>query len=174
MSKYEIDMKALIYIDDTSSQLETALHASNLLAPKEFDRSVAFANIDTVLFDRGSFFNSLENCCSEDGVIDTFVAENKNYSYARINDSQMVVDVADNSIISSDACSGLYGFGSYNLMAKETSYLLRENPDSNFTALYKYWISKGKKVYAHISKGLRNTIVLGTPEEYVTNIHKFK
>jgi dTDP-glucose pyrophosphorylase len=174
MGKYGIDSKSLIYIDDTSSQLETALSSSELLHFDELDYPLAFANIDTVLQERHDFFETLKKCAPEVGLLDTFKGYNKQYSYARVDEQGMVVDVVDKNVISSKACSGLYGFGSYSKMFEMATELLRISGEANFTDLYKKYIVADKKVYAHYTEDPKHTIVLGTPEEYVINIHRFK
>lgn len=174
MGKYNINNKYLIYIDDTSSQLETALTASELLPTDQLNSPIAFANIDTVLFERAAFFESLEIGESKIALLDTFKGESKQYSYARVEADCKVVDVVDKNVISQNACSGLYGFGSYSIMANRATQLLRENGGANFTDLYKKYISVGANVHAHYSKNLSHTVVLGTPEEYLINIHRFK
>jgi hypothetical protein len=174
MGKYNIDKKSLLYIDDTSSQLETALMSSELIPNKQYDNSIAFANIDTVLFNRSQFFLQLEKCKPEEGLIDTFNGESKQYSYARVGENNLIKDVSDNNVISNYACSGLYGFGSFDVFLKKTEEILRENDKSNFTNLYMKYINSGLNVYAQHVSDLNQTIVLGTPEEYVVNIHRFK
>ena len=174
MRKYGICSTSLIYIDDTSSQLETALNISDLLGSEQVKSSLAFANIDTILFERKEFFEMLANCDPEAGLIDIFPGENAQYSYARIVEDGKVVDVADKNVISEFACSGLYGFGSFSFMAKMATDLLRENGSASFTDLYKKYITEKKYVDSSISSNLSQTIVLGTPEEYVINIHRFK
>ena len=82
--------------------------------------------------------------------------------------------MVDKNVISQNACSGLYGFGSYSAMANVAGRLLRENGEANFTDLYKAYISSGAAVFAHTANDLSHTIVLGTPEEYLINIHRFK
>jgi dTDP-glucose pyrophosphorylase len=174
MGKYNINHKHLIYIDDTASQLETALTTHELLPSDQLNLPIAFANIDTVLFNRTSFFESLESGEPKLGFLDTFNGESKQYSYARLDEAFKVIDVVDKSAISQYACSGLYGFGSYSFMAKVASHLLKENGIANFTDLYRKYIFNNENVYAHYTKNSSHTIVLGTPEEYLINIHRFK
>jgi dTDP-glucose pyrophosphorylase len=174
MERYGINSKSLIYIDDTSSQLETALSFSDLLSNVQMDSPVAFANIDTILFERRSFFEALEICPQEAAVLDTFMGESKQYSYARVEDNGRVIDVVDQNVISTNACSGLYGFGSYSAMTKIALELLRKNGEANFTDLYRIYIKMGKNVHAHYAGDLSHTLVLGTPEEYLINIHRFR
>jgi bifunctional N-acetylglucosamine-1-phosphate-uridyltransferase/glucosamine-1-phosphate-acetyltransferase GlmU-like protein len=174
MKKHGIYNNALLYINDTSSQLETALNASDLLLPEQMSYPVAFANIDTILLDRAAFFGTLECCTPEAGLLDTFKGENNQYSYARVIGDSEVVDVVDKNVISSNACSGLYGFGSFTHMAKMAAGLLRENGEASFTDLYKKYIDSGMKVRSNYCRDLNHTIVMGSPEEYVINIHRFK
>ena len=174
MERHNIDISNIIYIDDTSSQLETALHASELLPLDLIDYAVAFANIDTVLRGRERFFQALEHCTPEGALLDTFQGDSNQYSYVRVEGETKVVDIADRNVISSCACSGLYGFGSFSYMANLAAGLLRVNGEANFTDLYKQYILLGNDVNAYHYNNLLHTIVLGTPEEYVINIHRFK
>ncbi|NCX93338.1 MAG: hypothetical protein EBX40_01515 [Gammaproteobacteria bacterium] len=174
MDKYGVDSKSLIYIDDTSSQLETALCSSELINLEESNYPLAFANIDTVLAERHDFFEALKRCAPEAGLLDAFKGSNKQYSYARVDEQGRVFDVVDKNVISSYACSGLYGFGSYSKMVEIATELLRIHGEANFTDLYKKYIAENKMVNARYTEDPKNTIVLGTPEEYVINIHRFK
>ena len=51
--------------------------------------------------------------------------------------------------------------------------VLRKDSSANFTSLYNFYIEKGKSVFHVPSQQISDTIVLGTPEEYVINIHRF-
>lgn len=174
MRNYNINYNSLIYIDDTSSQLETALFASELIASQDLNSPITFVNIDTILRNRSKFYNDLEMCAIDEAMLDVFVAANKQYSYARISADNLVTKVVDKNIINNNACSGLYGFGSYYEMSKTSAELLKKNGLANFTDLYNEYISLGRKVFAHKTVDPSNTIVLGTPEEYLINIHRFK
>ena len=173
LKKFSIPWDNLIYIDDTSSQLETATASSELLSTSAKKKPVAFANIDTVLKNRKTFFDALSACSEEMGAVDTFNGTSIQYSYANIDENSLVTDIIDQKIISEYACSGLYGFGSYQYMHKIANDILKRSGSSNFTQLYQEYIQNNHKVIAtHVESPL-NTIVLGTPEEYVINIHKF-
>lgn len=173
MAVYSVPCDNLIYIEDTSSQLETALYSTDLLTKPEHDLPCAFANIDTVLRNRGGFFSELGEMSQNSGLIDTFKGESNKYSYARVNEHNRVLDVVDQNIISHWACSGLYGFGSYSCMAHVASEVLRKNSKASFTDLYKKYVNLGLPLKASFEDCRDNTIVLGTPEEYVINIHRF-
>jgi hypothetical protein len=174
MRKYNIKETSLIYIQDTSSQLETALNLSELLPREQYDLPIAYSNIDTILFNRKDFFEKLNKCEKQNAILDTFIGESKQYSYARIDSNHKVIDVADRNIISNNACSGLYGFGSFSEMSMLAEGLLRNDGESSFTSLYKYYLNNRREVYSHNTSQLGSTVVLGTPEEYVINIHRFK
>ncbi len=174
MEKYDVNSKNLLYIDDTSSQLETAVIASELIPSNTFSESIAFANIDTILFNRSNYFKKLNECKFENGFLDTFIGENKDYSYVRVDEKNKVLDIVDKSIISNNACSGLYGFGSFSFFLKQAKELLNENGEANFTNIYNKYIKIGCDVHTQIVREKNYTVVLGTPEEYLINIHKFK
>jgi hypothetical protein len=174
MRKYEISDTSLIYIDDTSSQLETAMNATELLSLNASHFPIAFANIDTVLFERDNFFSKLSKCSINEGLLDTFKGGSKMYSYARVDSDGKVLDVIDNSVISDYACSGLYGFGSFFAMSSIAETLLKKNSKANFSNLYQEYILQKLNVFSEYTADIRKTVVLGTPEEYVINIHKFK
>jgi len=171
--KFKINSDSLIYIDDTNSQLETALFSSEHFTSSESCKPVAFANIDTILINRQYFFDMLQKIKHDQGLLDIFTASNKYYSYAMLGSKENVVDVDDENRISQYACSVLYGFGSlntFNIIAKD---LLRNNYSSNFTSIYKKYINDNKLIKYHMCTDGSNTIVLGTPDEYLLNIHKF-
>ena len=174
MKKYKIDDESLIYIDNTSSQVETALYISDHLSSEQKNKPIAFANIDTILFSRNNFFKLLKEIPKESGLIDTFEGQSKEYSYARFAENGKIIDIVDKKIISNNACSGLYGFSSYDQMSKIAFELIKMNGQANFTDLYQKYIEIGKEIYSHHVANRNQTIVLGTPEEYLINIHRFK
>ena len=171
LAKYNIDENQIIYVDDTNSQLETATYASELIQNQT--RPIAFANIDTIVKNRSLFFDKLHNSSAEEAIIDTFNGHSAQYSYVRVGKAQSVKEVVDNSIISKYACSGIYGFGSLSQMLTLTSELIETDRDANFTSLYNLYIKKGNNVTHVQSESINDTVVLGTPEEYVINIHRF-
>lgn len=173
LQEYDLPVENLIYINQTASQLETALHALEVIPESEQDSPIAFASIDTVLYDRKDFFGKLESCIPMSSILDTFDSENSQYSYARIGSDGCVLDVVDQNVISNSACSGLYGFGSLLFMSQVAGELLRDHNAANFTRLYRAYLDKGLSVQATEMEGGGQTIVLGTPDEYLVNIHRF-
>jgi dTDP-glucose pyrophosphorylase len=113
------------------------------------------------------------NLLPTEGVIDTFEGESHEYSYAKV-EGDKVVKIVDKMPISDMACSGLYGFGSKDLFFKEADELIKNNNQLSFTEFFNKYIEEGRVVYNNHNDNKNNTIVLGTPEEYITNLHKIK
>lgn len=174
IKKFKIPNNSLVYIDDTSSQLETTLVCADFFSKKEKEKPVCFANVDTVVINRKNFFKRLSLCKKKEALIDVFPGQSSNYSFIRPKDDKNVSEVVDYKTISNLACSGLYGFGSFKEMEERAHHTLKENINSNFTKLYNNYIQESQNVYYILSKQRSETIVLGTPEEYVLNLHKFK
>lgn len=171
--KYDIKQEQLIYIDDTNSQLETATYAEEIVPKEHLSNPICFTNIDTVAMNRGTFFKHLTKASSDSALLDTFEGRSAKYSYVRADKNHSVLEVIDNNIISEFACSGLYGFGSFSAMLSLTGEALRKDKSANFTSLYNLYIEKDKSVSHVPSQKINDTVVLGTPEEYVINIHRF-
>lgn len=174
IKKFDISEKSLIYIDDTSSQLETTLTILDYFNNREMLDPICFANIDTIVSRRKKFFVKLNSCGQNEALIDAFSGQSTNYSYIRHKNDQLVTEVIDKKIISLLACSGLYGFGSFKEMARKANLVLGKNVNANFTGLYNEYIENNHNVYFIANNKRHDTIVLGTPEEYILNLHKFE
>lgn len=174
---FSVPKENLIYINDTTSQLETAASISKIfIEPTKYNKlPIAFTNIDTVLKGRESFFNKILSIEDNSGLVDSFLGNSHEYSYVMGEHENTLIakDIVDKNKISSFACSGLYGFGSYQCFLNESQFILKQNDKANFTDLYKSMISRNLNVHINKNEDFRNTIVLGTPEEYITNLHKF-
>lgn len=164
---------SLIYIDDTSSQLETALFANEVLSANSQSEPICFTNIDTIIRGRQKFFDRMQSAESVAGWIDGFVGNSNQYSYVRTDGSERIVEVVDKNIISEIACSGLYGFRDFTEMQEISKTLLGKNTNANFTDLYNEMLVSGMEVRHLMASDPSDTIVLGTPEEYIVNIHRF-
>jgi NDP-sugar pyrophosphorylase family protein len=174
LNDFSIRSENLVYINDTASQLHTAF---NIFKAFEsfygFTGPIAFSNIDTILRNRIGFFNSLKSLQDQGSLIDTFTANSHNYSYILKSEDDQVRDVSDHIKLSEMACSGLYGFGSASFFYKYVSEFLQENTDAGFSPFYQSLLKNNMKIQYHNNVDIRNTIVLGTPEEYITSLHKF-
>jgi hypothetical protein len=176
MDDFSIPIQNLAYIGDTASQLQTAASIFELFDGyfKISETAIAFTNIDTILKNRRGFFDRLKDIGPESGLIDTFPGNSHEYSYIRAGENESVEDVADHSRMSEKACSGLYGFGSAQFFNKNYGNLLGEKSSGNFTDFYDELIKKRYPIDFYFNSDLRDTTVLGTPEEYIVNIHRFK
>ena len=164
----------IIYIDDTLSQVETAMSLTNFRNPPALKEAISFANIDTIFINREEYFKTLSDMSgSNTGFLDTFKGSSSQYSYCLVDKKNMVSHVAEKKVISNEACSGLYGFGTCETFMTNAKEIIDENRSVNFTDLYNHLINKKVNVKRLSSESTSDTIVLGTPEEYIKNIHRF-
>lgn len=175
MDHFSIPFNNLAYIEDTDSQLATAIMIEKLFNNifENNNEPLAFTNIDTVLKNRSNFFDKLLKIDPESGLVDAFLGNSHEYSYVMESEDDLLAkDIVDKNRISSFACSGLYGFGSASFFLNESKNILASE-SGNFTSLYKSLLLNKKNVFINKNNDPRDTIVLGTPEEYITNLHKF-
>tara|TARA_Y100001935_G_scaffold167615_1_gene138070 strand:+ start:2688 stop:3395 length:708 start_codon:yes stop_codon:yes gene_type:complete len=174
VNDFGIEKKNIRFIQDTKSQLETATLGLELIY-KEIDDSlpISFMNIDTILLNRSKHFDILEYEDGFQGLIDTFTANSNEYSYADTTEDGQVLNIVDKTKISQNACSGLYSFKESKNFLSLSKALLDLNQEANFTSFYKSIIEKDYVVQSSFHENKSDTIVLGTPEEYVTNLHRF-
>lgn len=155
---------SLIYINQTSSQVETALEAINIKNLNNSNSKIIISNIDTILLNRNfeSMSQELDNC---DGVLDTFEAYDKDYSYIMPNEEDEIVNIKEKIQISDIAASGLYGFNSVKKFVENAG--VHRKKIKNFSELYQIMINDGKKIKMIHSQSSNNTIVVGTPNQYL-------
>jgi NDP-sugar pyrophosphorylase family protein len=175
LSDFSIDPNNLAFIDDTNSQLETAVTINNNFQGRFLNNHdpIVFGNIDTIIKSRSSFFDRLSTLEKNEGLIDSFKGSSHEYSYVKTSQDDILDLIADGSRVSEKACSGLYGFGSTDFFSSEAKEVLRERKAANFTNIYASLLEKGCSSYVQHNPDARDTIVLGTPEEYITNLHRF-
>jgi NDP-sugar pyrophosphorylase family protein len=174
LNDFSIPLENLVYTSDTNSQLHTAFNIFKAFEDfYEFTGPIAFSNIDTIMKNRNDFFSSLKTLDEQSSLIDTFTANSPEYSYILKSEDDQVRDIADHIKLSEMACSGLYGFCSASFFCKYVTNFLQESTDAGFSAFYKSLLKNNMKVHYNNNVDYRDTIVLGTPEEYITNLHKF-
>lgn len=163
MRTHQIPISNLIISNDTSGQAATAMLGVDQLAKHISDEAgpIIFHNIDTILLKR-KFSEIRLSLMGSSGYIDIFSAQNHEYSYVILNDENQVLDIAEKVVISSYASSGLYGFQSLNLFKK---YFTPK--DIYITSIYKRMIEAGEIIMAGECHKESDTIVLGTPSEYL-------
>ncbi|MDC0625494.1 sugar phosphate nucleotidyltransferase [Alphaproteobacteria bacterium] len=154
----------LIYLNKTFSQVETALDAIKKNNLQNSISPILITNIDTILLNRDfeKINKELTKC---DGILDTFEAYDKNYSYVMPNEKNEIINIKEKIQISEIAASGLYGFSSITKFYKR-AYGIRKKI-KNFSELYQSMIDEGNKIKMIHTPSTNNTIVVGTPNQYI-------
>ena len=174
LADFSVGHNQVHYIGETKGQAETASLAIRLINSINPENPVVFHNADTVLYNRDySKFRSDLN--SGIGVIDVFEAQSPAYSYVVIQD-ELVVDIAEKSVISNWATSGLYGFSSsatyetYFQDLQKNQYALKDlKREIYISDVVKVMIQEGYKFKPYASDKAQpdaRTVVLGSPAEY--------
>ena len=157
----------LIYLNKTFSQVETALEAIRKINLQNSNSPILITNIDTILLNRN--FNKIKKELIEcDGILDTFEAYDKDYSYVMPNEKNEIINIKEKIQISEIASSGLYGFNSINKLYNQ-AYDLRKKI-KNFSELYQSMIDEGCRIKMIHAPLTNNTIVVGTPTQYINFI----
>lgn len=166
MESHNISRQNLILIEDTSGQAETAFLGLNACYIKD-DESVLFHNIDTILYFRDFEFiaETLKGC---HGFIDVFEANNKEYSFVIEKDGK-VLEIAEKVVVSNRATSGLYGFSSARLFR---DYYTR-HASTYISELYREMIEDGLDLRVGTLHKETDTVVLGTPAEYLSAVGRW-
>jgi RpiB/LacA/LacB family sugar-phosphate isomerase len=148
----------------STDKITSGTVASCLLAEKYIDHTLPLVIYTLDVYFEPKF--SLETVDDCDGLILTFKANNKSYSYAQLDESGLVKRTAEKEIISEHAAVGIYYFkhgSDFILHAHEMiSKNLRTNNEFYVCPLYNLMISSGKKIKtAQVDK----MYLMGTPAE---------
>jgi NDP-sugar pyrophosphorylase family protein len=161
-----ISTQNLFLISDTDGQAETAYLSIQNIQKKfgEMEGSIIFHNIDTILHNRD--LSDLENILKQyDGYIDIFKSSNHNYSYVLVVNNE-VQSIAEKVLISNNATSGFYAFSSAQKFLEFYS-----NKELYISDLYQKMLDNGVKIMVSAAHSEKDTIVLGTPSEYLTSAY---
>ena len=164
MRSLSVPIKNLFLVDDTKGQAETARLAVSIIE-KRFGKmkgNLVFHNIDTLLYKR-SIKNISKALKYNSGYVDVFISSNHSYSYVHIQDN-LVKRIAEKVVISDQATSGLYAFQDAEVF---TSYYMKN--DEYIIDTYKRMIEANLQVVAGSLYSESDTIVLGTPSEFIDN-----
>ena len=157
----------LIIIDRTNSQIETAIKGVNSLKNSiNLNDPVGFMNIDTILKKR-NLKNYLNKLKTNDLFIDIFNSSNKSYSYVLCNKKKQVFSIKEKIVISDYASSGFYIFKNLKFIN-----ILKKEKFSYFSELINYMIKQNYIATCNKITKYEETIVLGTPEQYIAEIQK--
>ena len=154
----------LTYIKNSASQVDTAVQALGDDSINNMSQPILIANIDTILLQR-NFKKIEQELKKSNGFIDTFKAYDKSYSYLIIDKNDNVENIKEKIQISDLAASGLYGFNSEQEFLNCVNTL--SEPVKNFSELYQNMINNGKKIKTVHNDQFKNTIVVGTPDQYL-------
>ena len=167
LSDLRIPKENLFLVGDTSGQAETAkvgVEKAKMLKG-ELSGPVVFHNIDTVLYGRD--LSGLPLLLKENmGYIDIIRASHHDYSYVLANERGQVEAIVEKVVISEQATSGLYAFGDVH------HFLDYYNSDEHYLSdVYQKMINDGQSVRVGDLYTEKETIVLGTPLEYLSAMH---
>ncbi len=146
----------------TDGQATTAMLAQN---DWEADSPLLIYNIDTYV--EAGEMN--ENQLQGDGFIPCFHAEGEHWSFVKLGENDLAVEVREKQRISDNCTLGAYYFKTCALYEKlYHEYYSQdhnlEKGEKYVAPLYNYLISKGGKVYISVVDA-QKVHVLGTPEE---------
>lgn len=157
MDAHNIPRQNLMLVNDTSGQAETAYAAVKKFQPI---KPVVFHNADTILYKR----NMAAIYCAvheHDGFIDVFKSNNHAYSYVVEKDGRVSM-ISEKVLVSDLATSGLYGF------ASPQEFMNYYNGGQKYISeIYKEMIADGKDIRIGSVHTETDTIVLGTPQDYL-------
>ena len=160
-----------ILIENTSSQIETTHVGLNIIKTKiEEKHAIVVTNVDTILINRN--FKIYKNLMKKyDCVVDIFESNNKSYSYVLFDKKNNLINFKEKVVISNSASSGLYIFKNINLL-KDLVKKAQNSKNRYFSELINSMIKSKYKVTHNNLDKKKHTIVLGTPEEYLSELQK--
>jgi NDP-sugar pyrophosphorylase family protein len=141
----------------------TALAARDKINPEE---ELIIANSDQWIDWNSQHFLSFLRNNNADGGIVTFISTHPKWSYVKINDDGIVVEVAEKRPISNIATVGIYYYkkGKYFIDAAEKMIKknIRTNNEFYIAPIYNEMIPDGMKILSYPIAEMRG---LGTPED---------
>jgi dTDP-glucose pyrophosphorylase len=158
------------FISDTKGQAETAFLATKIIE-KDFNndyknKPIAFHNGDTILLNRDlNTINKIINN-SIDGVIDTFNSASENFSYTSVNSEGLVEEIIEKRVISKTATTGLYVFSNCKTYGELYKKMNKSHKELFISDVYIEALNSGLKIFNIHNENPKDTIILGTPQEY--------
>lgn len=159
-----------IIIEKTSSQIETTYKALTKIGSNDLKTAIAITNIDTIIKNRDfKFYKKLMK--KNDCLVDIFKASNREYSYVIFDKNDKVKNIKEKIVISDTASSGLYIFKNSHILFEQLNISMKEK-DEYFSQMINRMISDNLKIKCNKINKNEETIVLGTPEQYLSEIQK--
>jgi len=151
-----------LWLDNvTRGQAETVYKAKNLV---DFDTDLIIYNIDTYFQSKTLKRNLLRN--NVDGVLVAFKANDKRYSYAKIDENGYILETVEKEVISDYALTGFYHFkypsDFFEVCEKYIKHNITIKNEFYIAPMYNDLIKKGKKFIIDTTE---ECWILGTPEE---------
>lgn len=162
MDSFAISRDNLLLVGDTSGQAETANMA---LSWFDVTGPVLIHNADTIPMNRDLFAIKDELMRRSSGFIDVFRSNNHAYSYVLAKNGRVEV-IGEKILVSDLATSGLYGF------SNRTVFHDHYSGQKFISEVYKSMIKNGCDVSIGEVHTEADTIVLGTPEDYLKQSEK--
>jgi NDP-sugar pyrophosphorylase family protein len=143
--------------------------ANTVLTAKKFinnDEELIIANSDQWVDWNSNHFLSFMRRKNADGGILTFIAYDKKWSFVKLNDEGLVIEVAEKKPISNIATVGIYYYKKGNYFVKAAENMIQKNIRVNnefyIAPTYNEMISDGKKILPYSVSKMKG---LGTPED---------
>ena len=147
----------------TQGAAETVLKAKNLI---NNDDELIIANSDQWIDWNQQHFLSFMRKKEADGGIVTFISTHPKWSYVRINDENLVEEVAEKRPISNIATVGVYYFKHGKDFVKAAEQMMTKNIRTNnefyVAPVFNEMITSGKKIHIYPIAEMKG---LGTPED---------
>ena len=160
-----------IPIEKTNSQIESAFKGLQEINKKINKKiPIGITNIDTMIINRDfNLYN--KKLLKYDCLVDIFVSNNKNYSYVQFDKKNDIINIKEKIVISNFASSGLYFFKNFDLLLKELVKGVGLG-ETYFSHLINRMIKNKFSVTCNKISPKNKTIILGTPEQYISEIQK--
>lgn len=162
--KYNNSECEIVIVDKvTEGAACTVLLAKNLI---NNDIPLLIANSDQyVEFDNDGFWKYMKKKNADGGIL-TFSSTHPQWSFVKLDDRDMAVEVAEKKPISNIATVGIYHFSKGNDFVSAAEQMIqkdiRVNNEFYVCPVYNELIAEGKKIYTYPVKEMHG---LGTPED---------
>lgn len=151
---------------NTRGATESCLAARELI-----DRGLPLIVMDCDFsFSSDEYFSKVTELAEQhtfDGVLLSFTADNARYSYAKVDEHDVVIEVAEKQVISNHALAGAYCFGSGGLFLDTADKLLTQPISETMkeyyiSYVYRILLEEQKRIVLATARAFNS---FGTPEE---------
>ena len=163
MNLLKPDSEIIPITEITQGAAETVLKAKDLI---NNDDELIISNSDQWIDRNQQHFLSFMRKKEADGGIVTFISTHPKWSYVRINDENLVEEVAEKRPISNIATVGIYYYKHGKDFVKAAEQMMTKNIRTNnefyVAPVFNEMISSGKKIHIYPIAEMKG---LGTPED---------